>query len=67
MLNEVTAEMLKLSQDLTFVRNLFLTFIVAIAGLSFLSDLQSQNTKVSEQAIITNISHSTTKFLVEHK
>ena len=65
MLKEVTSEILELSRDLKFVRNLSLTSIMAIACLFSLSDLQSQTTKASEQATITNMSQSTTKFIIE--
>ncbi len=65
MLKEVTSEILELSKDLGFVRNLSLTSILAIACLFGLSDLHSQNTTVSERAAITNVSHITTKFIIE--
>lgn len=68
MLNQVTAEMLKLRQDLTFIRNLVLTGLLAIACLCSLSDLQRQDTGVTDRASITNISHSNSiKLIVEHK
>ena len=68
MLDQVTAEMLKLRQDLTFIRNLSLTGLIAIACLCSLSDLQRQNTGVTNRASITNISHSNSiKFIVDHK
>ena len=66
MLKEVTAEIVKLSKDLKFVRNLSLTSILAIACLFSLSDLQSQSTRASEKAAITNMSQSTVKLVVEH-
>ena len=65
MLKEVTSEILELSSDLRFIRNLSLISILAIASLFGLSDLQSQTTKASEQATITNMSQSTTKFIIE--
>lgn len=46
MFKEVTAEILELSRDLKFVRNLSLTAILAIACMFSLSDLQSQNTMI---------------------
>ena len=64
MLKEVTTEMLELSRDFKFIRNLSLTSILAIACLFGLSDLQNQSTKASEQANITNISQSSVKFIV---
>ena len=65
MLREVSLEILELSRDLKFVRNLSLTSILAIACLFSLSDLQSQTTKASEQATMTNISQSTTRLIIE--
>ena len=68
LLNQLTAEMIKLRQDLTFVRNLSLTGLLAIACLCCLSDLQRHNTGVTNRASITNISNSTSfKLIVEHK
>ncbi|MEM8831700.1 MAG: hypothetical protein AAGE96_20420 [Cyanobacteria bacterium P01_G01_bin.19] len=65
MFKEVTSEIKELSQDLCFVRNLSLLFILAIAGLFSLADLQTQNTKLSEQAAFQDMSQSVTKFMVE--
>lgn len=67
MINELTMQMLKLTKDVTFMRNLSLTFILAIACLFSLSDLQSQNNKSSDRVRVTNISDSTTRLIVEHK
>ena len=64
MLKEVTAEILELSKDLKFVRNLSLASILAIACLFNLSELH-QTTNTSERATITNMSQFTTKLLVE--
>ena len=65
MFQEITAEILELSRDFSFIRNLSLTSLVAIACLFSLADLQSQNTKVSEHTNITNVSYSSTKLIVE--
>ena len=65
MLKDLTTEIQELSKDLKFVRNLSLASILAISCLFSLSDLQSQTTKASEKATITNMSQSTTKFIVE--
>lgn len=67
MLNKITAEMFKLSEDYIFIRNLSLTFLIAIASLFVLSDLQSQSNEASTRAEITNMSHSQTKFVVKRK
>ena len=68
MLNEVRAEIITLSSNLAFTRNLSLTLIIVLAGLFGLAELESHNTKVSEQASITNISRSsTTKIIVGRK
>ena len=67
MLGEVTAEILELSRDTKFIRNLSCTSIIAIACLCGLSDLQTQDNKASEQAIITNMSHSTAKLRVNYR
>lgn len=68
MLNEVKAEIITLSSNTAFTKNLSLTFIVAIACLFGLAELESRNTQATEQASITNISRSsTTKFIVESK
>ncbi len=68
MLKEITAEAFKLTKDFTFIRNLSLTSILAISCLCSLSELQSQNTRVSEQASITNISNSSSiKIIVERQ
>jgi hypothetical protein len=52
MFKEVTAEILELSRDLKFVRNLSLTAILAIACVFGLSDLQSHNTTVKSYQLI---------------
>lgn len=65
MFNQFTAQMLTLTKDTTFMRNLCLTFILAIACLFSLSDLQTQNNKLSDRVTVTNISHSTARFVVE--
>lgn len=68
MLNEVRAEIITLSSNLAFTRNLSLTFIVAISCLFGLIELESHNTVVTEQASITNVSRlSTTKIIVGRK
>lgn len=59
MFDEVRAEIALLSQDFSFIRNLSLTFILAIASLLVLSDWQAQ-TRGSVRAEIT-------KFTVEYK
>jgi hypothetical protein len=67
MFSEVKAEIIALSGNLAFTRNLSLTFIMAIACLLGLAQLASYNTQTAQQASITNISrHSTTKFIVEN-
>ena len=65
MLNEVKAEITELTGNITFVRNLSLTFLVAIASLSFLADLQSRNTQLTEQASI--IHSDSNKIIIERK
>lgn len=67
MFNELTWQMLKLTRDSTFMRNLSLTFILAIACLFTLADLQSQNNKVSDKVTVTNVSNSNTRFIVKSK
>jgi len=64
MLN-VTTEISKLTKDYIFIRNLSLTFIIAIASLFVLSDLQSQSNEVSTQPEVTNVSHSQTKLILQ--
>ena len=58
MLSEVRAEIIKHAGNKIFTRNLSLTFIVAIAALFSLADLESHKTQLTEQASITNISRS---------
>jgi|GEM_PF-2379755 len=58
MLNEFRAEIIELAGNKIFVRNLSLAFLIAIAGLFTLADLQSQKTQVTEQTSINSISHS---------
>ena len=65
MLKEVTSEILELSQDIKFIRNLSFTSILAIACLFGLSDLQNQTTKASQQGTVTNISQSTTRLIIK--
>ena len=67
MLDEITAELYKLTKDVVFVRNLSLTVVIAIASLFALSDLQRHNTTSSQQATITDVSYSETKFIVKRK
>lgn len=64
MLKQVTTEILDLSQDAKFVRNLSLTLILAIACIFGLSDIQSRTTEASSAATITNLSQHTTKFII---
>jgi hypothetical protein len=45
-LREVKAEIIKLITNLTFVRNLSLTMMIAIASLYGLAELQSQNAQL---------------------
>lgn len=52
MLSEIKAEIIQLASNTTFARNLTLTFIVAIAGLCSLAELQSQNTQAAAKAAI---------------
>lgn len=59
MFDEVRSEIALLSQDFRFIRNLSLTFIMAIASLLVLSDWQAQATRGSIQTQIT-------KFTVEY-
>ena len=66
MLKEVTAEIMELSKDLKFVRNLSVISMLALACLFSLSDLQNQTTRASEKAAISNVSQSTVKFIVGH-
>ena len=49
MLKDVTGEILELSRDLKFVRNLSLTFILTIACTFALSDLQSKSTAINSK------------------
>ena len=65
--NEIRAEITTLLSNFAFTRNLSLTLIMAISCLFALAELQSHNTRLTEQASITNISSSTTKFIVERK
>lgn len=65
MLNEVRIQMSRLTKDIIFVRNLYLTLTIAIASLLMLSDLQQQNQTVSEQVGVINMSRYQTKFIVE--
>ena len=65
MLKELTSEILELSSDLRFIRNLSLTSILAIACMFGLSNLKNQSTTASERATITNVSSYTTRFIVK--
>jgi hypothetical protein len=73
MLNEIKVEIGKLIQDLTFVRNLSLTSIVAIAFFCNLSELPSTKISRTEEALIASlacgngISHmDMTKIIIEN-
>lgn len=46
MLHEVKAEIIALITNLTFVRNLSLTMMIAIASLYGLAELQSKNAQL---------------------
>ena len=68
MLSEVRTEIIELAGNKIFTRNLSLTFIIAIAALFSLADLQSHKTQLTEQTSITNISHSSSiKIIVGRK
>ncbi len=68
MLSEVRTEIIELAGNKIFTRNLSLTFIVAIAALFSLADLQSNKTQLTEQTSITNISDSSSiKIIVGRK
>lgn len=68
MLSEVRTEIIELVGNKIFTRNLSLTFIVAIAALFSLADLQSNKTQLTEQTSITNISDSSSiKIIVGRK
>jgi hypothetical protein len=73
MLNEIKVEISKLKKDSTFVRNLSLTSIVAIATFSGLPELPGQNISRTEEALIAiiacgnGISHmDMTKIIIEN-
>jgi hypothetical protein len=57
MLNEIRVEIGKLTKDSTFVRNLSLTSIIAIAGFCGLSGLPGQNIAGSEEALVASIAY----------
>jgi hypothetical protein len=57
MLNEIKVEISKLKKDSTFVRNLSLTSIVAIASFCGLSELPGQNISGTEEALIASIAY----------
>jgi len=68
MLQDVMAEILQLKKDSTFIRNLSVTFLFAIACLFSLSEMQSQKTETTQQVLITNVSNSaSTKIIVDNK
>lgn len=68
MLSGVRTEIIELTGNKIFTRNLLLTLIVAIAILLSLADLQSHKTQITEQTSIMNMSHSSSiKIIVGHK
>lgn len=67
MLYEIKTEIIKLGCNFTFSRNLLLTIVVVIFMLCGLAELQSQNNQLTEQNLITNVSNSSTKVIVERK
>lgn len=56
-IKEIKVEIDKLIQDATFVRNLSLTLIVAIASCCGLSELPSQNIAGNPEALIASIAY----------
>ncbi|MCC0179163.1 hypothetical protein I4641_19545 [Waterburya agarophytonicola K14] len=67
MLKEVMAEILELSSDLKFLRNLSCVFILAIACLFTLSDLRSNSIQVSTQLRSTSSFHLNTRSFTDRK
>lgn len=66
MLVEIIAEILKLSSDFKFVRNLSCTSMLAIACLFSLSDLQRESNLVSPHNSPTNMQLET-KYSIERR
>ena len=59
MLNEIKAEIIQLTANRVFTRNLALVSLVAIAGLYSLADLQSKNLSATELELRITVSYST--------
>ena len=59
MLNEIKAEIIQLTANRVFTRNLALVSLVAIAGLYSLADLQSRNLSATELGLRITVSYST--------
>jgi len=68
MLHEVKAEIIELLTNLTFARNLSLSMAIAILSLCGLAELQNQNTQLTQQNSITNVSNSSsTKVIIDRQ
>ena len=67
MFSEVKAEIIELVSNVVFVRNLSLTFAIAIAICSGLAELQSQNSVSGDRQSMVNISHSSSLKIVMRK
>ena len=68
MFDEVKAEITELASNTVFVRNLSLTFVLAIAISCGLSQLQSQDLSLSDRQSLTSISNSSSlKIIVRRK
>jgi len=65
MLRELKAEIVELITNLTFARNLSLSMVIAAFSLVGLAELQSQNTLLTQQNSITNVSNSSTKLIID--
>ena len=67
MLHEVKTEIIKLGRNFAFARNLSLTMLITTSALCGLAELQSQNPQLTEQNLITNLSNSSTKVIIDRK
>lgn len=68
MWREVKTEIIELKSNLTFARNLSLTLMIAIASFYGLAELQSRDTSLTQNNLITNLSSSSsTKVIVESR
>ena len=68
MLNEIKAEIIQLTANRVFTRNLALVSLVAIAGLYSLADLQSKNLSAVELGLRNSFSYSTSgNMILKHR